>query len=120
MELRSALPALELDPDQIKQAFYNIVKNSIQATPESGEITVKTDLSDNHILVTFNDTGEGISAENLSTVFQPYFTTKKKGTGLGLAIVTKIISDHNSLIAFNSITNGAKVEINLPIKNNVN
>ena len=44
----------------------------------------------------------------------PYFTTKKNGTGLGLAIVTKIISDHNSLILFNSIKNGAKVEITIP------
>ena len=44
----------------------------------------------------------------------PYFTTKKNGTGLGLAIVTKVISDHNSLIEFNSITNGAKVEITIP------
>ena len=44
----------------------------------------------------------------------PYFTTKKNGTGLGLAVVTKILSDHNSLIAFNSITNGAKVEITIP------
>ena len=44
----------------------------------------------------------------------PYFTTKKKGTGLGLAIVTKVISDHNSVILFNSIKDGAKVEINIP------
>ena len=44
----------------------------------------------------------------------PYFTTKKSGTGLGLAIVSKIISDHNSLIAFNTIANGAKVEITIP------
>ena len=44
----------------------------------------------------------------------PYFTTKKKGTGLGLAVVTKIINDHNSTILFNSIKNGAKVEITLP------
>ena len=44
----------------------------------------------------------------------PYFTTKKSGTGLGLAVVTKVISDHNSLIAFNSITNGARVEITIP------
>ena len=44
----------------------------------------------------------------------PYFTTKKSGTGLGLAVVTKVISDHNSLIEFNSIANGAKVEITIP------
>jgi signal transduction histidine kinase len=115
LELRSALPALELDPDQIKQAFYNIVKNSIQATPESGKITVKTDLSDNHILVTFNDTGEGISAENLSTVFQPYFTTKKSGTGLGLLIIRRIIREHGGDIKISSEEGfGTSVCISLP------
>ena len=115
LELRSALPVLELDPDQIKQAFYNIVKNSIQATPEGGIITVKTDLSDNHILVTFNDTGEGISAENLSTVFQPYFTTKKKGTGLGLAIVEDIVHSHGGNVQLSkSDMGGLQVKISLP------
>ena len=47
-------------------------------------------------------------------MLNPYFTTKIKGTGLGLAIVTKIINDHNSLIVFNSINEGAKIEITIP------
>ena len=115
LKLRSALPALELDPDQIKQAFYNIVKNSTQATQEGGEITVKTDMSDNHILITFDDTGEGISAENLSTVFQPYFTTKKSGTGLGLLIIRRIIREHGGDIKISSEQgSGTSVCISLP------
>ena len=94
---------------------YNIVKNSIQATPEGGIITVKTDLSDNHILVTFKDTGEGISAENLSTVFQPYFTTKKSGTGLGLLILRRIIREHGGDIKISSEEGfGTSVCISLP------
>ena len=106
---------MELDPDQIKQAFYNIVKNSTQATQEGGEITVKTDMSDNHILITFDDTGEGISAENLSTVFQPYFTTKKSGTGLGLLIIRRIIREHGGDIKISSEQgSGTSVCISLP------
>ena len=58
----------------------------------------------------------GFDEENKKKMITPYFTTKKKGTGLGLAIVTKIISDHNGLIIFNSIKEGAKVEISIPKK----
>ena len=56
----------------------------------------------------------GFGRVNKTKMLTPYFTTKKKGTGLGLAIVTKIINDHNSTILFNSIKDGAKVEIILP------
>tara|TARA_B100000902_G_C27322147_1_gene925449 strand:+ start:8534 stop:9709 length:1176 start_codon:yes stop_codon:yes gene_type:complete len=115
LELRSALPALELDPDQIKQAFYNIVKNATQATTEGGMITIKTDLTDSHILVTFNDTGEGISAENLSNVFQPYFTTKKSGTGLGLLIIRRIVREHGGDIKISSeVGSGTSLCLSLP------
>ena len=64
-----------------------------------------------YIYVTITDNGMGFGQVNKTQMLTPYFTTKKKGTGLGLAIVTKIISDHNSTISFNSIENGAKVEI---------
>tara|TARA_B100000579_G_scaffold352372_2_gene306738 strand:- start:806 stop:1981 length:1176 start_codon:yes stop_codon:yes gene_type:complete len=115
LELRSALPALEIDPDQIKQAFYNIVKNATQATTEGGMITIKTDLTDSHILVTFNDTGEGISAENLSNVFQPYFTTKKSGTGLGLLIIRRIVREHGGDIKISSeLGSGTSLCLSLP------
>ena len=60
LELRSALPPLQLDPDQIKQAFYNVVKNASQATDQGGSITVRSDLTDEHVSVIFTDTGEGI------------------------------------------------------------
>ena len=80
-------------------------------------ITIKTDLTDNHILVTFNDNGEGISAEDLSTVFQPYFTTKKSGTGLGLLIIRRIIREHGGDIKIASEEgSGTSVCISLPRK----
>ncbi len=102
LELHSALPPLHLDADQIKQAFYNIVKNAAAATPPGGAITVRSDLADEHVAISFTDTGEGISAADMSNLFQPYFTTKKSGTGLGLLIVRRIAREHGGEIEFSS------------------
>ena len=66
------------------------------------------------ITVTIVDNGVGFDQVDKAKMLTPYFTTKKNGTGLGLAIVAKVISDHNSTILFNSIEDGAKVEIILP------
>ena len=60
------------------------------------------------------DNGVGFEHVDKKKMLTPYFTTKKNGTGLGLAVVTKIISDHNSTILFNSVENGAKIEIAIP------
>ena len=115
MELRSALPPLQLDPDQIKQAFYNVVKNASQATDPGGSITVRSDLNDEHVSVIFTDTGGGISASEMSDVFQPYFTTKKSGTGLGLLIIRRIIREHGGDIKISSEEGkGTSVTISLP------
>src|SRR5947209_14805734 len=86
-ELRSDLPMLELDRDQMKQAFYNVIKNSFEAMKRRGILRIRTDMDDTHVLVSFTDTGGGMSAESLSRVFEPYFTTKTSGSGLGLLIV---------------------------------
>ena len=115
LELRSALPPLQLDSDQIKQAFYNVVKNASQATSPGGSITVRSDLSDEHVSIIFTDTGEGISASEMSDVFQPYFTTKKSGTGLGLLIIRRIIREHGGDIKISSEEGkSTSVTISLP------
>ncbi len=75
-ELRSDLPPLELDRDQMKQVFYNAIKNSFEAMKRRGILRIRTDRDDTHVKISFTDTGGGISAENLSRVFEPYFTTK--------------------------------------------
>src|SRR6266516_4633520 len=90
-ELRSDLPLLELDREQMKQAFYNVIKNSFEAMKSRGILRIRTDMDESHVIVRFTDTGGGISAENLSRVFEPYFTTKTSGTGLGLLIVRRIV-----------------------------
>ena len=75
-ELRSDLPMLELDRDQMKQAFYNVIKNSFEAMKRRGILRIRTDLDETHVTISFTDTGGGMSAESLSHVFEPYFTTK--------------------------------------------
>ena len=101
-ELRSDLPLLQLDRDQMKQAFYNVIKNSLEAMKRRGTLLIRTDRDDTHVLITFVDSGGGMSAENLSRVFEPYFTTKPSGTGLGLLIVRRIVREHGGELSIES------------------
>ena len=114
-ELRSDLPRLELDRDQIKQAFYNAIKNSFEAMKRRGILRIRTDRDETHVKISFNDTGGGISAENLSRVFEPYFTTKSGGSGLGLLIVRRIVREHGGELAIESSEGkGLTLTIRLP------
>ena len=110
------------DQEQLNRVFINLIKNSIESISEirtknadfKGKISIDIKDDSDYIYVTIKDNGVGFDRVDKKKMLTPYFTTKKNGTGLGLAIVTKIISDHNSLILFNSIKNGAKVEITIP------
>ena len=113
---------INVDEEQLNRVFINLVKNSIESIREKriknvgfkGKIDIDIKEDSDYIYVTIVDNGIGFDQVNKTKMLTPYFTTKKKGTGLGLAIVTKIINDHNSTILFNSIKDGAKVEIILP------
>ncbi|NJO91808.1 MAG: PAS domain S-box protein [Chloroflexia bacterium] len=105
---------------ELHHVFTNILQNSIQAIEHKGKITIKTNITGNGNLVqiTFVDTGKGISKENLSKIYDPFFTTKEpgKGTGLGLSIALRIIKEHKGTIKYSSeIDKGTKVLITLPI-----
>ena len=114
-ELRSDLPLLQLDRDQMKQAFYNVIKNSVEAMHNRGALRIRTDLADTHVIVRFVDTGGGMSAENLSHVFEPYFTTKPSGSGLGLLIVRRIVREHGGELSIESSQGrGLTLTIRLP------
>lgn len=114
-ELRSDLPMLELDRDQIKQAFYNVIKNSFEAMKSRGILRIRTDMDESHVLIRFSDTGGGISTENLSRVFEPYFTTKPSGTGLGLLIVRRIVREHGGELSIESSEGrGLTLTVRLP------
>ncbi len=114
-ELRSDLPPLELDRDQMKQVFYNVIKNSFEAMKRRGILRIRTDLDASHVTITFTDTGGGMSAQSLSRVFEPYYTTKSSGTGLGLLIVRRIVREHGGELAIESDEGkGITVTIRLP------
>src|SRR5438093_5991360 len=101
-ELRSDLPPLQIDRGQMKQAFYNVIKNSLEAMKRRGILRIHTDMNDTQVLISFIDTGGGMSAEDLSRVFEPYFTTKPSGTGLGLLIVRRIVREHGGELSIES------------------
>lgn len=114
-ERRSDLPLLELDRDQMKQAFYNVIKNSFEAMKRRGILRIRTDIDGTHVLVSFTDTGGGMSAESLGRVFEPYFTTKAAGSGLGLLIVRRIVREHGGELAIQSDEGkGLTLTIRLP------
>ncbi|OSM07051.1 sensor histidine kinase [Magnetofaba australis] len=128
-QLAEAMPAISLDPSQIKQALTNLIANAIAAADEraakareagleaQAHLAIHTFVADNGRWVGLQvaDSGPGIPAEKRDQVFEPYFTTKKRGTGLGLAIVKKIVEDHNGHIRIKeSRWGGALVEVSLP------
>ena len=111
----STLSTIKVDPVQIKQVFLNLLLNAIDAIDKDGKITISTNITDNdQICITIEDTGKGISKEDLKHVFDPFFTKKDSGTGLGLSIVHGIIEKHGGDIkAHSKISNGANFIIKL-------
>jgi PAS domain S-box-containing protein len=93
-ELAPGLPRIPANVDQLKQAFYNLIKNAVQALTHGGILRVSTSRTDTHLQIAFEDNGAGISVEDMAHITEPYFTRKKGGTGLGLFIVQRILHEH--------------------------
>ncbi|MCK5895519.1 MAG: HAMP domain-containing protein [Cocleimonas sp.] len=128
------IPDLTLDQNRIRQLFINLVKNALEAMPETQtlkHVTLSTQyqqdqgsLCHQHVVIEVIDNGSGISEEVITNLFTPYVSTKSTGTGLGLSIVKKIVEEHNGKIFAKNIENkngeknkGAKISVCLPIKN---
>ncbi|MDT3698111.1 MAG: ATP-binding protein [Thermincola sp.] len=110
------LPPVKADVEKLKQAFLNLIFNSVEAMPEGGQITVRTALKDDFVVLEFFDNGRGIPENDISKLFDPFFTTKNTGTGLGLAIVHNIIELHHGKTEVQSKPGeGAVFRITLPI-----
>lgn len=112
------LPNIKIDKEEMKKAILNIALNGVQATPLEGKLFFESNVDEinKELVIKIKDTGTGIPKENLSKIFQPYFTTKEKGTGLGLAIAYRIISDHKGKIEVESeVEKGTIFTIRLPI-----
>ena len=102
LELASSLPVIQGDRDQIKQVFFNVIKNARQAMKAGGIIRIRAFSDDEFVYIQVGDTGEGIPQENLRKVFQPYFSTKQDGHGLGMMIVERIMRDHGGQVGLDS------------------
>jgi two-component system NtrC family sensor kinase len=93
-------PEAQADESQIRQALLNLVRNAKEAMPNGGHILVEVGpAEDGHVRLSVQDSGPGIPPENLSNIFEPFFSTKAKGTGLGLALVQQIVNEHGGRIA---------------------
>lgn len=111
------IPLLAGDREQLKQAFLNLILNALQAMPGGGQLTVVTRLRDARVEISFADSGQGIAAENLSRIFNPFFTTRQEGTGLGLAITHRIIQGHGGRLEVASqVGKGTTFTVVLPVE----
>jgi two-component system sensor histidine kinase HydH len=108
----------EIDPDRFSQCLLNLYLNSLQAMKKDGQLNINDTLTDDGlIIIEVSDTGSGINHENLSKIFDPYYTTKTNGTGIGLAIVHKIIEAHKGNIKARSVSGqGTTFTISIPVK----
>ena len=91
-----------LDPDQMKRVFKNLIKNAIDAMPNGGTLTIKSEKAKDFIKIFVQDTGEGIPKQNLGRMFTPLFTTKAKGVGMGLSICKRLVEAHGGTITVKS------------------
>jgi len=115
VDIPEAIPAVRLDRQQIKQVFFNLIKNALEAMSDKGSLRIVFNVGDAFVDISFIDSGVGIPQENLGSIFEPYHSTKKKGSGLGLMIVQRIVEDHGGEIEVASkLGQGACFKIRLP------
>ena len=109
-------PVVKADPDYLKQVLLNLILNGLQAMPEGGRLTIETSIRDGKMRLSVSDSGVGIAPENLTRIFEPYFTTKSEGSGLGLPIARRIVESHGGTIEVTSQTGtGTRFDIVLPL-----
>ncbi len=102
VDIQDSMPTVHLDRSQIKQVFFNLIKNALEAMPDGGSLKIVFGVGDAYVDIAFIDTGKGIASDELGRVFDPYHTTKAKGSGLGLMIVQRIIEEHGGEIELSS------------------
>jgi two-component system nitrogen regulation sensor histidine kinase NtrY len=113
--LNESLPEIDADPDLVHRAFQNLVLNALDAMPAGGTLTLRTTDGKDTVRLEVADTGKGLTPEECSRLFTPYYTTKQLGTGLGLAIVQSVVADHHGTISVSSEEGrGATFRIDLP------
>ncbi len=116
-ELSPSLPEVVCDGNQLSQVFVNLTLNAIDAMPDIGTLTVRSMKKDGNVVIQFEDTGMGISKDDLTRIFDPFYTTKEKGTGLGLAVSYDIIKKMKGTLSVESdLGKGSVFTIAIPAK----
>jgi signal transduction histidine kinase len=109
------IPPLPMDAELMERVFYNLLVNAVQATPPEGAVTIKTRGAGGMAEICVIDRGSGIDPKLMSTIFNPFVTTKPDGVGLGLAIVSKILDEHGGRISVDSeVGKGSIFRVHLP------
>jgi two-component system, NtrC family, sensor histidine kinase PilS len=115
-EIAPASFTLVGDADQIRQVFWNLARNAVQAMPHGGILTVRTTVDDGSYQITFADNGRGMSSADLGRLFQPFRTNFPSGTGLGMAISYRIVQEHGGRIDVTSSEGtGSAITVSLPV-----
>ena len=114
----SELPPVMADPQQMKQVFFNLVKNAMQAMADGGRLEIRLVADDRDLAISFKDTGSGMGADVFNRLFEPFMTNKAKGAGLGLMIVQRIVQDHGGRLDVSTKQGaGSCFRIILPLAN---
>ena len=116
-EIPSELPKMRIDANQLLTALNNLLENALEAMPAGGTLTLKANLTSEHLLIVVEDTGCGIPKEKLAAVYDPFVTSKTKGAGLGLTLVHQVAMNHHGEIQLSSEVNrGTVVTLRLPLE----
>lgn len=116
-ELGKNLARIKADPSQLKQAFINLILNSLEAAEGSGQVLISTLQDKSKVMVKFQDTGKGMSEDTKEKIFTPFFSTKENGAGLGLGIVERIVQNHKGEIKVESyLGKGTVFTLIFPVK----
>lgn len=115
--LPASLPIVKVDRNQVKQAFFNVIKNAIHAMGKNGLLKISTDIDEDYLNIHFEDNGIGIEEKNLSQIFNPYYSTKDSGSGLGMMIIQRIMRNHAGQVAIKSLPGeGTRVTLMFPLQ----
>jgi len=117
------LPLILLDEKRLEEAFLNFILNALDAMPNGGRLVINAnaDFQNSEVAISFLDTGEGITSENLNKLFTPFFSTKDNGVGLGLCLAHQVVSYHKGRINIESkVGQGTEVMVRLPFSEEEN
>ena len=116
ISVEEGFPQFTADFLMLKRALINLIQNAVQAMPNGGELKINAKCQDNQVLISVQDTGEGIPKEVQDKLFTPLFTTKSKGQGFGLVVVKRLVEAQDGKITFSSQKrSGTTFTIQLPI-----